>query len=92
MRIEQFSPTSATIVVSRRNLLALLAKLDGSPEDSARVIGKMDVVGGPQVWLKAETDEEHYGSRPYGPGPMHPDTERRMQDAGADYEAEAREG
>ena len=61
------------VVLSRRNLLSLLAKLDGYPTNSARTI-----LGGeaaPGLVVKAEDDAEHYGRRGYEPGPMHPDTE-----------------
>lgn len=64
------------LVVSRRNLLALLVKLDGHPSDSFCMIG-----GGseaPGFFLKAEPDEVHYAYRPFGL--MHPSTERAMKD------------
>ena len=83
MRINkiQVDLTEATwefeLVLSRRNLKTLLAKLDGFPENSA-----LTIVGGdsaPGVVVRAEEDDIHYGSRGYGPGPMHSDTEAAIK-------------
>lgn len=68
------------VVLSHRNLAALLAKLEGAPADSALTITKNepDPEGG-RTWLvtvKAETDQTHYQDRPYPPGEAHPETER----------------
>lgn len=77
VRIEQ-DIVGNTIVLSRRNLESLLAKLDGSPPDSACTIMAPTVYG---PWLvKAEEDAEHYAheSRKEAAGVagrMHPDTE-----------------
>lgn len=63
-----------TIVLSRRNLVALLAKLDGFPSASACTIG-----GGseaPGVYVRAEEDDVHYRYR--AAGRMHPDTEEKI--------------
>lgn len=77
MRIEP----DGSVVLSRRNLLTLLAKLDGFPEDSAlTIIGGSFAKG---LVVKAEEDEEHYGVRPVGPGVMHPDTEERLNWGGS---------
>lgn len=71
MRIEP-----GRVVLSRRNLLSLLSKLDGSPADSACTI---EYDG---VFVSAEEDEVHYShpGRPAGllPGVMHPDTEAAL--------------
>lgn len=70
------------VVLSRRNLLALLAKLDGSPPCSACTIEAPSMYGFYAVTV--EEDEPHYnhpervaaiGSKP---GEMHPDTEARI--------------
>lgn len=61
-----------TLVVSRRNLLALLAKLDGYPENSRCAIQHP----GGGIILKAEEDEVHYAKRPAGQ--MIADTEDRI--------------
>lgn len=53
------------VVLSRRNLLSLLSKLDH--DWSARTIFNGDIV------VRAEEDDEHYGDRT--PGQMHPATE-----------------
>jgi hypothetical protein len=59
------------IVLSRRNLLALLAKLDGHPEGSACTLeGGEDAVN---VSVRAETDDVHYEVR--HPGSLHPKTQ-----------------
>lgn len=67
------------VTLSRRNLLALLHKLDWPP--SARMILNGDCYrdGDPiddvLLVLRCEDDEEHYARRPAPPGPMHPYTE-----------------
>ena len=81
MRIEH---DGHLIVLSRRNLLTLLEKLDGHPPNSACTIMAPPQYG---VWaVKAEEDGEHYlGShRPATlrgmAGRMHPDTEQALVD------------
>lgn len=79
------------VVLSRRNLLALLHKLD--MPGSARQLENNDCwEDGRQtpyypgeelgsdlprtvLVLRCEDDEEHYGKREAGPGAMHPETE-----------------
>ena len=60
-----------TLVLSEKNLLSLLTKLytKGS---------RCEIRGGEDcpMSVRAETDDKHYGSREYGPGPMHPVTEK----------------
>ncbi len=64
--------------LSRRNLLSLLEKLDGSPADSACTIQRrMDDDTFLQV--RAEEDDAHYGGR--RPGAMHPETEAAIREA-----------
>lgn len=58
------------VVLSRRNILALLAKLDGHPAGSSLSISKG------RTMITAQEDAEHYGNRT--PGPMHPDTEAHI--------------
>jgi len=55
------------IVLSRRNLLALLVKLE-QPWSARTLVGGDDAHG---VVVRAETDEEHY-DRP--PGELHPES------------------
>jgi hypothetical protein len=63
-----------TVRLSRRNLLALLHKLD--MEGSARTLTRWcDEL---HVTVIAEEDEEHYGGRPFGT--MHPQTEAFIAD------------
>lgn len=72
------------VILSRRNLLALLHKLD--MPDSNREITNNDVrVNGNlatdvMMHLKCENDDEHYAKRVTPPGEMHPDTEAFIQD------------
>lgn len=62
------------LVVSRRNLLTLLAKLEGYPEESAcTIIGGIEAPG---FILRAEPDEVHYAARPFGV--MHEETEQAL--------------
>jgi hypothetical protein len=61
--------------LSRRNLEALLAKLD--IEGSVRTLLK-DTVQGHLLLAVAEEDESHYEGRE--PGIMHPDTENVIKD------------
>ncbi len=60
------------VTLSRRNLRALLAKLDGAPDSSERAIALREENGSFLV-VRAEEDAAHYAGRE--PGPMHPDTE-----------------
>ena len=75
MRVEH-ELHGTTVVLSRRNLLSLLAKLDGHPPDSAcTIVGGTDTAPGYAV--RAEEDGVHYYGRPPG-GEMHPDTEGQL--------------
>jgi hypothetical protein len=83
MRVEHDG--AATIYIfSRRNLLTLLAKLDGHPPDSACKIGAPPMYG--SYWARAEEDEVHYthpdreepGIGLMQAGRMHPETEAAM--------------
>lgn len=69
------------LVLSRRNLEALLAKLDGHPPGSALTLGAPSQYG--EFYVRAEEDESHYAhaSREEAVGvrgPLHPDTERAL--------------
>jgi len=66
------------VTLSRRNLLTLLAKLDGKPFKSACTITKTDD-GDHLLIVKAEENEAHYSARGYGPGEMHPETEQAIR-------------
>ena len=72
------------VTVSRRNLLTLLAKLDGHPSDSACSIECPNMY--PYTLLVAEEDDVHYSHLSRGeevdrPGRMHPDTEAAVSAA-----------
>jgi hypothetical protein len=58
--------------LSRRNLLTLLAKLDGKPPSSAATIFRQTHEGHRLVVI-AEEDDAHYRGRT--PGPVHRETE-----------------
>lgn len=62
------------LVLSRRNLVSLLAKLDGHPPESfCRIQGGDEALG----WtISAEPDEIHYADRMAGA--MHPATEEAI--------------
>jgi len=62
-----------TIILSRRNLESLLAKLDGHPPNSACTIGNDG------WWIKAEENEVHYAERELAAGIMHPETEKTLR-------------
>lgn len=71
MRLED----NQTLVLSRKNLLTLLAKLDGYPEDS-----QYTILGGdeaPGILVKAEENEVHYAHREAGI--MHTETEAHIR-------------
>ena len=55
-----------TIELTRRNLLALIAKLDGHPPGSSRIIASRDSEGR-SWWVKAVEDDEHYSDARPGP-------------------------
>lgn len=75
MRIE-YTDDSVTVTLSRRNLLTLLAKLDGHPPDSAAMIFKYSDDLLETIYVAAEEDAVHYTDRE--PGEMHPATERAV--------------
>lgn len=86
------------VILSRRNLLTLLHKLD--MPGSRRQIENNDCYedGLQTPWapaeaaasdlprttlvLRCEDDDEHYAKRPNGPGPMHPASERFVAEHG----------
>jgi hypothetical protein len=55
----------AEITLSRRNLLALLGKLDGHPEGSGKTIAR-EAENGWRLVIIAEENPQHYGDRPAG--------------------------
>lgn len=81
MRAEVLDGGTIQVTLSRRNLLVLLAKLDGNPRDSLCTIAAPKIYG--KVIVTAEEDDEHYAhpSR-HGadPGLMHPDTEATIHE------------
>lgn len=72
------------VVLSRRNLETLIAKLDGFPKGSACEIfcqaNPRDPKREPLFYVKAEENALHYSGRPSPPGEMHPETEDRLKE------------
>lgn len=64
--------------LSRRNLKALLAKLDGKPAGSLRRISRYVEETGLVLILTAEEDDAHYAGRT--PDPMHYETEEAIRE------------
>jgi hypothetical protein len=81
MRLE-LSRGVVHVALSERNLKALLAKLGGSPPDSACTI-TYDTRDGVTLVVSAEPDGVHYAHPerdvPGIAGTMHPDTEECMR-------------
>lgn len=77
-RLELEGP-AVVVTLSRRNLLALLHKLDWPPSVRTLVNGDCYRDGQPVddvlLVLRCEDDAEHYARRPDPPGRMHPYTE-----------------
>lgn len=79
MKLRIHESGTIVIVLSRRNLRAMLAKLDGHPPRSYCTLIKDDDEGGPRLILIAEDDARHYSGRGYPPGELDPATEEAMQ-------------
>jgi hypothetical protein len=77
MKILHKSAASITVQVSRSNLTALLAKLNGRPPDSVCTLLRYDQSAECYLRIQAVEDGAHYASRDRGI--MHEDTERAMQ-------------
>ena len=85
-------PREASVTLSRRNLLALLQKLDmpGSRRTIYNTDVEIDGVYAPGFvfLISAEDDGEHYAQRLDPPGPMHPQTESFVRSRGGWSKAE----
>jgi len=77
MRLDRATRTEVMVTLSRRNLLTLLAKLDGHPSNSACSIF-LPGDDGPGLLVRGEENDSHYGKRLAPPGAMHPETETQM--------------
>jgi hypothetical protein len=79
--------TTVEVLLSRRNLLTLLQKLEmrgsycGITNNDTFEDGEPTT--GVELVLIAEEDEPHYARRELGPGEMHPTTEMVIQAQGA---------
>lgn len=83
MRVEVVNG-EVRVTLSRRNLRALLAKLDGHPPGSYASLRSPNFYS-PSVLVTAEEDEVHYAHESRegnGPGWLHPDTEAAMEREG----------
>ena len=77
MKVVSATETHVHIELSRRNLLSLLAKLDGHPPNSACTI--ISPMPSPiEVSVTAVEDEAHYSDRPAGQ--MVQDTEDKLRE------------
>jgi hypothetical protein len=76
VKILSKSAASITVQVSRSNLEALLAKLNGHPPDSACTLLRYDKSAECYLRIQAVEDDAHYASRDRGI--MHSDTEAAM--------------
>jgi hypothetical protein len=76
MKIVHKSAASITIELSRANLQALLAKLDGHPPNSTPVILRFDQSAQCYLRVHAVENGDHYMHRDRGI--MHEDTEAAM--------------
>lgn len=71
MKMHRFADGKIEVVLSRRNIEVMLAKLNGHPPDSLlTALGGGEAEG---LILRVEENDIHYGDRPYGRA--HPDTE-----------------
>lgn len=80
MKIVHKSAASITIELSRANLQALLAKLDGHPPDTSCVLLRYDASAQCYLRVHAVENSEHYLHRDRGI--MHSDTEQEMANPG----------
>lgn len=87
MKIIHRSAASITIELSRANLQALLAKLDGHPPDTSCVLLRYDASAQCYLRVHAVENSEHYLHRDRGI--MHEDTERAIEDMRTDWNAHA---
>jgi hypothetical protein len=80
VRVEEVG-SGFRVTLSKRNLLALLSKLDWPESKRTLVAGvtpRDDNPRGFMVAVSAESDEEHYRDR-IAPGEMHPRTEAAIR-------------
>lgn len=77
MRLD-ISPATVVVTLSKRNLLALLQKVDDPLSARMLVSGHVYLQGGLldgiELVVRCEPDDKHYAERE-APGPMHPLTE-----------------
>lgn len=82
MRLD-ISDSRLVLTLSRRNLLALLHKLDW-PESAREISGGDSYFDGVPIAfrfaVRCEDDAEHYAKRPEAPGLMHPESEKFISD------------
>jgi hypothetical protein len=78
MRLDVVTPRRAEIALSRRNLLTLIAYLDGIGSDERATLVFLDL-DNTLLIVNAEEDEVHYHGRSTPPGRMQPDIEARIR-------------
>ncbi|KAB2850607.1 MAG: hypothetical protein F9K44_04385 [Hyphomicrobiaceae bacterium] len=76
------------MTLSRRNLLALLHKLE-MPGSARTLMTDYDCPEGWSLVVRSEPDDEHYGARAEPPGPLHPMSEIFVRLAASDEDGDA---
>lgn len=87
---EQPEGAVAVVTLSRRNLLALLHKLE-MPGSARTLTTDYDCPEGWSLIVGSESDGEHYGARSEPPGPLHPASEVFVRLAVTDQSDDASE-
>lgn len=78
MRLDKQDWKHVNITLSKRNLLSLLAKLNGYPPQSCCTLKKLE--GKVILTVCAEDDHTHYANRGYPPGEVHPETAEAIKE------------
>jgi len=76
MKLDTTVPNVIGVILSRRNLETLLAKLNGHPKNSEVTIAKRE--DDTLLVVCGEENGPHYADRGYPPGEMHPETEKHL--------------
>lgn len=85
---EQADGAVAVVTLSRRNLLALLHKLE-MPGSARTLTTGYDCPEGWSLIVRSESDSEHYGARSEPPGALHPESEIFVRLAAGDVDGDA---
>jgi hypothetical protein len=84
MKVKVIDGGTVFVTLSKRNLLALLSKVDD--ETSAKTLNRaadpQNPEGEPTLFVVAEPDDTHYSDRDYGPGIVRSKDEKFVQENG----------